>query len=192
MTREEQIALFDPNGVGVKGSLFGLPFTEETAAVVVIPVPWDVTTSYGSGTADGPLAILNASSQIDYGQTDIPDAWKLGICMAEIPEVWLSLGKGLRTKATQYIDWLEAGSQNLQDVDFEDVLREVNQQCAQLMKFVEQETAYCLDRKKLTVLLGGDHSTVLGHMAACAQHYGDFGVLQIDAHADFKSRLPGF
>ena len=57
---------FDPNGVGIKGSLFGLPYGLEEADIVVIPVPWDVTVSYGGGTAKGPEAILDASSQIDY------------------------------------------------------------------------------------------------------------------------------
>ena len=55
-----QLEDFNPNGVGVKGSLFGLPFDTENAKVVVIPIPWDVTVSYGSGTSQGPAAILEA------------------------------------------------------------------------------------------------------------------------------------
>ena len=52
---------FNPNNVGVKGTLFGLPYSTEDAKIVVIPVPWDVTVSYGAGTSDGPEAILEAS-----------------------------------------------------------------------------------------------------------------------------------
>ena len=62
MTKNELIAQFDPNGPGVAGNLFGLPFTPATAEVVIIPVPWEVTVSYHSGTAEGPLAVLEASS----------------------------------------------------------------------------------------------------------------------------------
>mgnify|MGYP001087351739 FL=1 len=57
---------FDPNGAGVKGTLFALPYTVDESEIVVLPVPWDVSVSYAAGTANGPAAILNASSQIDY------------------------------------------------------------------------------------------------------------------------------
>ena len=66
MTKEEQIANFDPNGVGLRnGHFIGLPFTEETAAVVFLSVPWDVTVSYGHGTALAPENILESSTQLD-------------------------------------------------------------------------------------------------------------------------------
>lgn len=39
---------FDPNGVGIaNGNLFGFPVAENDANIVVIPVPWDATASYG-------------------------------------------------------------------------------------------------------------------------------------------------
>ena len=136
MNKQDQIASFNPNGVGVKGTLFGLPFTEATAEVIVIPVPWDVTASYGGGTSGGPLAILAASTQLDNEQSDIPEAWKLGITMAEIPEVWNSLSTAYRQKAVRYIDWLEAGSDEVQKEKMVNILAEINEQCAQLMTYV--------------------------------------------------------
>lgn len=192
MNKQGQIATFNPNGVGVKGSLFGLPFTEATAEVIVIPVPWDVTASYGGGTSEGPRAILNASCQLDYEQIDIPNAWKLGVAMAEIPEVWNSLSKTLRKKAINYIEWLECGSKEDEKEAMLKVLAEINEQCAQLMRYVHQESNYWLEQGKLTVLLGGDHSTTLGHIKACTDHYGALGLLQIDAHADLRLAFEGF
>ena len=45
---------FDPDGVGVdNGTYFGLPFAPETAELVLISAPWDVTVSYGAGAAWG-------------------------------------------------------------------------------------------------------------------------------------------
>lgn len=183
---------FNPNGVGVKGTLFGLPFDTENAKVVVIPVPWDVTVSYGAGTADGPQAIFDASPQIDYSQLDIEDAWKMGIAMAEIPEVWYALGKTLRSKSEVYIEWLEDGADEDQKAEMELILQEINEQTEQLMLYVQQQSEYWLSQGKATVLLGGDHSTPLGHIKACGEHYGDFGVLQIDAHADLREAYEGF
>ena len=46
---------FDPDGVGVdNGTYFGLPFDPETAELVLVSAPWDVTVSYGAGTAYAP------------------------------------------------------------------------------------------------------------------------------------------
>ena len=58
---------FDPNGVGIaNGNLFGFPVTESEADIVIIPIPWDATASYGKGTSDGPQALLDASTQLDF------------------------------------------------------------------------------------------------------------------------------
>lgn len=186
------MSTFDPNGVGVKGSLFGLPYDTESADIIVIPVPWDVTVSYGEGTAEGPKAILEASSQIDYEIPGRDHLWETKVAMAEIPEVWYALGKKLRTSAKQYIDWLEEGSPEEVKQAMMSLLDEVNEQCAQLTKYVQQQTAYWRGRSKQTILLGGDHSTPLGHINAYANEFADLGILQIDAHADLRVAYEGF
>lgn len=183
---------FDPNAIGIKGTLFGLPYDTESAQVIVIPIPWDVTVSYGAGTANGPQAILDASAQIDYELPDIPDAWKLGVAMAEIPDVWYALGKSLRVKAEAYINWLEEGSDPSVQLKMEADLNDINQECHQLTTYVKQETAYWQSKGKITILLGGDHSTPLGHIQACIEKEGDIGILQIDAHADLRKSYEGF
>ena len=58
---------FDPDGVGVdNGTYFGLPFAPETAELVLISAPWDVTVSYGAGAAYAPDAVIEASTQLDF------------------------------------------------------------------------------------------------------------------------------
>lgn len=50
------------------GNFLGLPdesSQRETSSVIVLPVPYDRTTSYKSGTKDGPAAILSASTQVE-------------------------------------------------------------------------------------------------------------------------------
>lgn len=183
---------FNPNGVGIKGTLFGLPYDTDSAEVIVIPIPWDVTVSYGAGTANAPQAILDASSQLDYEIPDITDAWKNKVAMAEIPEVWQSLGRSLRQKAEAYINWLESGSDESEKDLMHSYLTEVNEQCAQLMKYVEQEAAYWHSKGKKTILLGGDHSTPFGHIMACTNREGSIGILQIDAHTDLRDSYEGF
>jgi len=186
------MAAFDPNGVGVKGTLFGLPYDSENADIIVIPMPWDATVSYNSGTIDGPAAILEASSQIDYEIPGITAPWKTKVAMLEIPGMWHTKGIQLRMKAQAYIDWLEKGSPEEEKEDMLARRDEVNKQCAQLMTYVRQESEYWQNKGKKTILLGGDHSTPLGHMQAITEKHGEIGILQIDAHADLRKAYEGF
>lgn len=43
--------------------LFGLDGSVKDSKCVIIPVPWEVTTSYGGGTAKGPTQVLKASTK---------------------------------------------------------------------------------------------------------------------------------
>src|SRR5215510_4112808 len=88
---------FDINGPGLPGRLFGLPFTPETAKVVLLPVPWEATVSYHTGTADAPAAILEASRQIDSFHREIPDAWKLGVSLVPVPGDIRETSSSIRT-----------------------------------------------------------------------------------------------
>ena len=60
------LSKFDPNSVGnPNNNIFGLPFSEEDARLVIVPVPWEVTVSYNAGTARAPEHIFKASLQVD-------------------------------------------------------------------------------------------------------------------------------
>lgn len=183
---------FDPNGVGLKGALFGLPFNPDAADIVVIPVPWDVTVSYAEGTALAPQQILEASSQIDYEMPGRSKLYQTKVALSEIPEMWLSKDEDLRPIAAEYIDWLEEGQNPEEAEAMEEQRIRINAECAQLMDYVEQESLDWQVRGKKTILLGGDHSTPLGHIRACAAAYPQFGLLQIDAHADLREAYEGF
>src|ERR1051325_7209280 len=104
MTKEEKIKNFDPNGIGqLNDGMFGLPFTIDECETVLIPVPWEVTVSYGGGTAQGPEAILEASYQVDLYDPVVKDAWKKGIGMDDLNEEIKTRSEGLRQMAEQYI-----------------------------------------------------------------------------------------
>lgn len=168
-TKAEQIAQFDPDGVGRRGRLFGLPFTPETAEVVILPAPWEVTVSYNCGTAGGPMAVLEASPQIDYFLPDIPEAWKIGMAMEPIPTRWAELSASLRSRVEPYLDWLEAGG-DPGDLPEEHarLLDEVERAGEELQAWIGGEAGRHLDAGKVVGVLGGDHSTPLGLMRALA------------------------
>lgn len=52
---------------------------------------------------------------------------------------------------------------------------------------IQQATHQALHHQALPVLLGGEHSLSLGAFRALHKHYGRFGIVQFDAHADLRS-----
>ena len=77
---------FDPDGVAVdNGNYFSMPFSPEEAALVLLSAPWDVTASYGAGTAYAPDAIIGASIQLDFYDAAAPDAWRQGVDSIDHP-----------------------------------------------------------------------------------------------------------
>jgi agmatinase len=189
MTKEEIIRRFDPNGPGTSGNLFGLPFTPETADLIIIPVPWEVTVSYHTGTAKGPHAILNASSQVDLAVKDISEAWKLGVSMLPIPENLYTESATLRELASKHIAAVEAGEKLQHD---NPIVGRVNAGCENLNIYIKTVAQKNLKDGKMVGLLGGDHSTPLGLLRALSEKYNRFGILQFDAHHDLRKAYEGF
>jgi agmatinase len=187
------LATFNPNDVGtVNNGIFGLPFLEEEAKLIIIPVPWEVTVSYRQGTARGAEKIFEASKQIDLYDADAKDMWKHGIFMKDFDKELLNKNDYLRHCAELIISNLTEGGIT---EDHEQLLRkrtEINTQGVLLKQSLKEKTLELLQKNKLVALLGGDHSTPLGFMQAVGEHYGDFGILQIDAHADLRNAYEGF
>ncbi len=191
-TKEELINSFDPNGPGIPGKLLGLPFTPENSEFVIIPVPWEVTVSYGAGTADGPEAILEASSQVDLYFRDVPNAWKLGVSMLPVPQKLKKENAKFRDLASSYIRWLEENDPSSPRDNMKVIPRAINDICEKLNIYVRSRARQLLAEGKMVGLLGGDHSTPLGFLEALAEKYDHFGILQIDAHADLRNAYEDF
>lgn len=188
--KEEIIKAYDPNGIGNIHSIFALPFDEESADLILLPVPWEVTVSYDSGTADGPQHILEASTQVDLYQKDIIDAWELGIHMLPIDQhLWTKSNKH-RAMAEEYIQLLETGDEKSERGV--SLLKAINLACTEMVEYVKTEALKQLNNHKLLGVVGGDHSTPLGAVQALAEQHESFGVLQIDAHMDFRKAYEGF
>jgi agmatinase len=193
MTKKEKINSFDPNSVGnLNNNIFGLPFTTEESEVVLIPVPWEVTVSYGSGTANGPKAIFEASFQVDLYDANIKDAWKMGIAMDKIPASIKTKSTRLRKKTEAYISLLEQGKNPESNKKMKAIVAEVDKAARDLNDHVKKTTGNFLNKNKTVGLIGGDHSTPLGFMQALSEQHSSFGILQIDAHADLRKAYEGF
>src|SRR5687768_10032782 len=184
---------FDVNSVGnPNNNIFGLPFEEENARLIILPVPWEVTVSFGSGTARSAEQVFKASLQVDLFDRDIPDSWRQGFYLKESDKKILLKSDYLRKVAELYIDYISRGERVGDNQFMCKTLKEVNEGGVLLNNWVYQQTKALLDNDKLVGLLGGDHSVPLGFMKALSEKHSDFGVLQIDAHCDLRSGYEGF
>lgn len=184
---------FDPNSAGnPNNNVFGLPFSEEDARLVVLPVPWEVTVSFGSGTARSAEQIMRASLQVDLFDPEIPEGWQQGFYMKDPDKKILLKSDYLRKEAELYIDYISQGDAVENNQFMCKTMKEVNEGGYFLNNWVYQHSKALLDKGKLVGLLGGDHSTPLGFMKAIAEKHGDFGILQIDAHCDLREAYEGF
>lgn len=184
---------YNPSGTGqINGNIFGLPFNYESANLIIFPVPWEVTVSYGTGTAKGPQRILDASPQLDLYDFDHPQGWKQGIFMVEISQNLLEKNKLYRSLAAKIIHRLEHGKSLTETPDLTPVLQEINQACQQVNKWLFDRCQQAINDGKRVAVIGGDHSSPLGYLQILAAKYTDFGILQIDAHADLRDTYEGF
>ena len=183
---------FDPDGVGVdNGTYFGLPFAPETAELVLISAPWDVTVSYGAGAAYAPDAIIEASTQLDFHDPLAPGAWRRGIATADVDYSLLESSQRLRADAARVIDHLEGGG-CLEDDYVVRKVRRVNEGCMSMNANVGAQASRWLDAGKTVGLVGGDHSTPYGLVQALGERGEGFGILHIDAHCDLRRAYEGF
>lgn len=184
---------FDPNSVGnPNNNIFGLPFTEEDARLVIVPVPWEVTVSYKAGTARAPEHIFKSSLQVDLFDPEYKDVWRQGFFMRNHDKKVLMKSDYLRKEAELYINYISEGEEVNDNKFMCKTLKEVNAGGNFLNDWVYEQTKDILDSGKLVALLGGDHSTPLGYFKAIAEKHGDFGILQIDAHCDLRKAYENF
>ena len=182
MNKQQIIDTFDPSQPGLAdATIFGLPFSAEQSEIIIIPVPWEVTVSYGAGASDGPEAVLNASFQVDLHHQEFPELWKLGMYFDEAPAHWKINSNSYKALAQPIIQALEKREDLNNHPNLEADLAEV-----------KEKVLFWMNQGKKVALLGGDHSTPLGYYEALASIHDNFGILHLDAHMDLRIAYEGF
>lgn len=180
---------FDPDAAArPDAGIFGLDSTPETAKVVLVPVPFEATVSYGDGTANGPAAILEASKQVDLFDVETGRPWAAGICM--LPEssdvrAWNDAAK----QAAQVV--IDAGGAG-DDPALRDACEQVDAYGDRVNAWLTGVVEPLLAQGKLVGVVGGDHSVPFASIAAHARRWPGLGVLHFDAHADLRDAYEGF
>jgi agmatinase len=157
------------------------------AKVVLIPVPWEATTSYGGGTSDGPKAIVAASHQLDLDDGYYGKIYRAGLAMIDECDDIRTSNHAARIAAERVMEGLCDGTADDRDLNL------VNQASARVNDWVYRTAKGWLEKGKLVGVVGGDHSVPFGAIKALGEKHSDgFGVLHIDAHHDLRVAYEGF
>lgn len=182
------MSVFNPNDVATKDSgIFGLPYDAKEAQLVLLPVPWEATTSYGGGTAEGPQAIFEASKQVDLFDLELGNFFEAGIAMLEESSELKNWNKLAKKTAQKIIT-----ADNLSEKELLEATKTVNLYSEKVNDYVYQETKKLLTEGKQVGLVGGDHSSPFGAIKAFLEHYPNMSILHFDAHADLRKAYEGF
>ena len=174
------------SGPATGTGFLGLDVTPDQAEVVLVPVPFEATVSYGGGAARGPAAILEASKQIDLFDLETGKPYARGIAMLPVPDELVQLSERARAHAEKVI--AAGGRSPAVEADHRAVEAAGERVNAWLAAEVERYQA----QGKLVGVVGGDHSVPFASIAACAQRWPGMGVLHLDAHADLREAYHGF
>ena len=183
---------FDPNAAAPEDAgVFGLPHTPADARVVLIPVPFEATTSYGGGTSGGPAAILAASRQVDLFDVEVGRPYESGIAMLEESPDVKAWDHAARAAAAHVI--ARGGTHG--DPALEAAAASVSEYGLKMNAWVRATAELFLGRGKVVGTVGGDHSISFGAIEAHAARFsslGGLGILHFDAHADLRRAYEGF
>ena len=179
---------FDPDAAAADGAgIYGLPHTPAEAKVVVIPVPFEATTSYGGGTSRGPAAVFDASKQVDLFDRETGRPYEAGIAMLDVPKKIVRWNREAKAIAAPVI--ARGGAF---DRKSRAAAEKVNAFSEKMNEWVYAQTLALLVQRKMPVVLGGDHSVPFGAIRAYGDHYPGMGILHLDAHADLRDAYEGF
>jgi agmatinase len=132
------------------------PYSDlKQARAVILPVPYDSTSEWRSGSRHGPRAIIDASQYLELYDLELHrEIYKVGICTLPHVEPVLSSPQDMIHRVHQVVKGL-------------------------------------IQREKLVVMLGGDHTISLGAVQAYREAFSNLSVLQLDAHADLRDEYLG-
>jgi len=150
--------------------IFGLGHGPDESLIHLIPVPFEATVSYGTGTVNGPRSILEASVQVDLLDGDHGRPYRFGICQQPEAERVRGWSKKARDGGT----------------DTADAMGE------RLNAWLGSEVESLLDTGRVVGVIGGDHSVPFASIEAHARRCPGLGILHFDAHFDLRAAYEGF
>jgi agmatinase len=138
----------------------------ERAKVVILPAPYEWTSSYVKGAQNAPRAILSASQYVELYDEELND------------EPYKRTG-GIATLIPMKFD---------ENCSLRSPTPSAYGKNAMAIHEISKQVQSLLDAGKFIVTLGGEHTIAVGAVKAHSARYQNLSVLQLDAHADLRQQ----
>lgn len=143
-------------------TFLGLEESEANPDVVILQVPYELTTSYGQGTEHGPAATIVASAQVELYDPLLPEDIPCGFNLRTSP-AWNGEGNNLKEQLAGITEYVQS---HLESGAFPVVLGGEHGMLPAILSAMKAHSTIDGDLSKLTLV-------------------------QIDAHADLRDELDG-
>lgn len=156
--------------------------------VHVYPVPWDVTTTFGAGTANAPQAIASVYHQLDHSHPF--QSRSFDPCFLPESSVIQAAQRRHARESRAIIHTLNHdGTLSNDQRMHRDAINEASQQ---LNNQVFADTLPFIQAGDPIILCGGEHGVGVGYLRALAKVHASFSILHIDAHLDCRPAYFGY
>src|SRR5262245_22437224 len=177
---------FDPSAAAAPDAgVFGLPHDVETAGIVLIPVPFAATVSYGGGSERAPDAILAASRQVDLYDLQFGRVYEHGIHLLPADARLGPAHAAARALATPII---ARGGATAAD---RAAIARIDAAGAIVNEVTYAAAGGLFAQGKVVGGIGGDHAGPYGAIRGGGRRPGGLGILHVDAHADLRAAYEG-
>lgn len=183
---------FNPNSPASGNGIFGLPEDPDSSKFILIPVPWEMTVSYGAGTALAPHFMKVASAQVDLYHPNNPELYQEGIFMDEFPEDFALKHDQLRQFALEIIEEASMEESELSEKKKTSYLSAIEHFTNEVNQWLFDRIDYWKSQSKVVGLIGGDHSIPFAYHTWLAEQKTEYGILVVDAHHDLREAYEGF
>ena len=169
-------------GIAVKTtSAFEVKTSFESADLVLIPLPWSATVSYGGGTEQGPELVRKASHQLDFFNP-------LFQCSYNEKIHFLANDSIIESLNSQSLNWMK----KLKKKQSPQLVESINQASQSVLDWIYEQSSAIFSAGKIPALVGGEHSVSEGLLSFIGDKYkGNYGILHLDAHADLRKAYQG-
>jgi agmatinase len=159
-----------------QSNFLGVPMAPlNKARFVVLPLPYEQTTSYGKGTARGPQAIISASAQLEHYDEELDqETYSSNPDGFSEQEPGTGRRNGIHTTYPKGINFRSAPERFI----------------PALAKYADK-LVNKLSSQQILVGLGGEHSITYPLVKAYHKLYPNLSVLQLDAHSDLRDEYEG-
>ena len=136
----------------------------DEARYVILPLPFEPTVSWGAGTANGPVAMLEASDYVElYDEELCSEPWRAGIHTLEPLAMPIEEGP----------------------------LDTLDERLAAALDLARAAALEQLEAGRRLISVGGEHSLTPPLVAGALALWPELGVVQFDAHADLRQAYHG-